>query len=460
MPLVVKEVTPNFGARITEVATDGVRLLATQPSSGVAVLTAPGGTPTLSTLTPPLAPYVIDVTAAGAIVTAGLTASVQPGGTTAIAINDTSVVLGSAAAGTVTMLTGTDPLYQAQTPVGGLAGVVALAWSADDQQVLAATTAGVAILTLTTGVLAVTQTLTETGVTAIAVTLSGDQALLCQPAANQVSVLTNDLHTWAIGTPVALTGVRCVAIISDVRAIVGTGTGISYLARAGALWSIEGATSVVIGAPVTALTSDGLTGFYAATAGGLYHIGATGALTHMASWTGAGSSITFQQGQIAVLDAASLLIRWFDLTGAPRGTTAVGAGASSLTEGPVSLWVTEADGAHQLSPYGPFALRAQGVGIVAASADGVTWGTQQLGVGFTPSAIAFDGTNVLMLTQQNDLLTFDASALPTLGAPTIVTIGTYEGQGVGVWLGLSALVAARGSVYAPTSASGRMAVVA
>ena len=453
------EVTPNFGTRISGLATDGTKLYAPLPGAGEVAVLALNNTAATVHTTPIANPSLLSVTTAGVLALAGTAPAVQAGGTSGVAATDAQVALSDAAAGSVTLLTGADPSYQAQTPVTGLAGAGAIAWSADGLQVLVACTAGLAILTLTAGVLKASQTLTPTGVTAIAVTPTGDEALLVQSGAGTFTALINSLETWNVTSPVSVPGISSVVMLSNLRAVVGTGTGIAYLARSGNAWSVETTTAVALGASVTALAVAPDGSILAATAGSLVRVTSTGSYAVLATWTGSAASVLVKQNQIAVLDTTAGLIRWFDLTGAAQGTHSAPAGASAFASSDESIWIPASDGAHQYHLYGPFKLRAETVGLVAVSANGTTWGSTSLGVGMDPAALAWDGTTVRMLTSENDMVSIAAPSPPAMLTPAVTTVGPYGDQSSTAPLGLAGLVSNGGHFFAPTLASGYVAEV-
>jgi len=151
------------------------------------------------------------------IVTAGAS-GVAIGGWTpsAMTTGANCVVLGpsgfaataNATTGQIQLLTGADPNWTMVQSASGTPHPFNLAWSTNGTQLLATdTTDGrVQVYNLTAGLLVSGATLTIAGAALIGMTPTTGQALVTQPSANQVSVLSSASNAWSItGTVTGLT---------------------------------------------------------------------------------------------------------------------------------------------------------------------------------------------------------------------------------------------------------------
>jgi len=462
----------TFGTMPRGLVTDGTDLYAALPlTSQLGIMVASSGA--VSTVASPVPLPAFVAVKSGSVAVAGWSSAVLPAGTSYFAaapgVSPTEAAICNAAAGSVTLLAGTDPDWTTGSSVSGMAGVSAVAWTTNSEQILAAAPGDFYVVSITAGALAIAQTLSATGVTAIGVVPDGSEALLAQTGANQIAVISQSVGTWSISSAISsVSAPVAILLTSSVEGFAIGGGGLITLQRNGAAWEVNATTPLTVGG--TTVTG---TGIVADAAGNLYVTATNGASGYLmvlsaagtplasTTWTGGAAGLVIVSEQVLVLDNTNALVRPFAHVGGalePQATTAAPAGPTTITAGSISVVVAgaSATGLYELgAPYALLPIREGMVGLYQSSA----WTTYTLGVGHDPSAVAFDAAGALhVVTTQNDHYTFSTTG--GIAQTGLVPVPVYSGQTAGTSLAMSSLTPWNGHLYATTSASGVIVEVA
>lgn len=457
------EVSPPFGADVCRVSGGGSRLYAVSadPANLLTLSLAATASGALSSLATPFPTpcCVASLPDASAVAVAGW-GPASFGAASGFAFGTPGVLLPDGAASNVTLLTGSDPAWASASVLGGLAGAAYAAWSANGQQALVSGSSDLYVLNLSSGALALDATLALAGAGRIALTPTGDEALVCQPSQNQVSVIGQSVNVWSAASTVAVAGAAGVIVPSGTRAVVGGSGGLSYLSRVGSTWSV--ASTLALGFAVTALVQDASGRVYAVGDGNLAVLpdaNAGSAVSASASWSGKGTDAVAAAGRVMVLDAPAGIVRFFDPFANSLGLQVVAAGTSAIGFSAEAIWLPGTGGTPIMRLGAPAELVPFRTGSVCVTTNGTSWTTYALGIGAVPTAVAWDGTSLHVATEGNSVLTFAGAASGALPAPTTAAVPVCPGQDAGVGLGLSALAPFGGHLYAATCESGALVQV-
>ena len=292
------------------------------------------------------------------------------------------------------------------------------------------------------------QTLALAGCGAAAVTMDNAEAFVCQPASNQLSVLTNTSNTWAIGYTLPLTGAQSVMVASSGVAYAGGSSGIATLGVINGQWTQTAFASTTY--PVESLAIDAFGGVYAAgSSGGVGYLTAFygNVAVGGASWTGSSDAVAWYNGQILVLDQANDLLRTFGLVGgqyaqqatwpAPPSSSGIVQLDTSWFVGGTALWEYEWG-----APYAFLPVQVATIGIydVATAA----WTTATLGRGRRAFASTFDASLNLWVADDTNTLTAYSSGGTQISQ---AAIATYPKQQASTPLGFGSLLWDGGVLY-------------
>jgi hypothetical protein len=453
------EVTSNFGAQATSMATDGTHLYAPLPGTGLGILTLTSTTTaTLNTVATPMTnPYLIAGTTGGVAVGGSSYSVVASGGTSleeSPAFPPNVAAFAATSANSLVLLTGDDPDLTLTFVASGVTNPTALTWTPSGEQILVSQTSAnkVSVWMAEALTIALQQNLSVTGPADLAVSPQGDQALVCQPSSNLIQVLNNTVNVWSVGSTVAVTNPNAIAFISNVEAVCGNGSSISYIARTGSNWAVT--STVALGFVPTALEI-GYNGNILAigSAGGNGYLASiVGSTVTSVSWTGNASALYYVQGQIAVGDSTNTLIHWFDWLLNTQGTQTAPSGIEYIGFTQSSVWLCGSASIWQAQLGGPFSYIRRNVDTISTYISSA-WSSVSLPCGHDLSALVWDGATLYAATEQNDLYTLIMSgATLTLTASENITV--YSGQASGVTMGISSLLPSGSELYATTYASG------
>ena len=457
----------TFSQEAIQLATDGTKLYTLLPGvSELGVFTLSNSTSgTASTVSTPMTtPSCLAASTSGVAVGGWSAASIAQASTSLaaspVAPTTTSVSI-NVATNAVVMVSGNDPVWTVTQTVTGTGAPSSLCWTPAGTQVLVGDTTNgkLQVYNLTGSTLSAGSLLSVAGITSVAVTPDGTQAVATQPGGNALQVLTDTLGTWSLGASVTDTNTpQTILALSNAEMVYGVTGGISFLDYATAAWS----TTVHIsgfGFTPTYLATDGLGNIFAVgTSGGNGYLAVASKISGLVtstSWTGSADAILWNQGQIFVVDSTSSLVRSFSYTSntlTAQHTAATPAGCKGIAVAGESVWLS---GSSQLSQFlftAPFEITAQTYGSVSAYVSGA-WHTATLPVAKKPSAVTWDGSgNIWAVTETNDLYEITASGSITSTA----TVPVPTGQVAGTPLGLSSLLWNGGHLYASTSLLGAL----
>ena len=452
---------PALGGPSTQLVAASGTLYALQPT-GPAVKAWTPATSGSSTLTPPLtAPSVLAASGTCLAVAGCQAATLSPsasGFALTAAGGATLAAYASPEQGTVTLLTGTDPVWTHLATATGLSGPIDLAWTPDGSELLVACGSSLAILSLEESALIAGQSFNLTAPGRIAITPDGQEALVCQPGSNALATYSSSVGVWSAGASVAVPTPADVLALTSILGLVLSGPDLITLARTGSAWAI-GTTQQTLSFPGTRMLfgPDG-TLFVVGTAGGQGYCAAltpTYGLIGQTSWTGSADSLAVVAGQVFVLDVTSGLIRGFAVLFGQvvqQRSQAAPAGARGLAQSAESIWCSTTANLQQLAPTAPFVLAPVPFGKLAVWNG--AWTAHDLGVAHEPAALTFDPSgNLWCVTRENDLYEFSlqGSTLKLL-AQSVVPPPT--GQNAGVTLGLSAIAWSGQHLWGATADSG------
>lgn len=433
----------GFGELVYGLSTDGTKLYGALPASsnlGVYTLSNPTTGAVTKFATPMTRPSVIAASASGVAV-GGWSKNLLASGATSIAAGSQQpgiAVAVNPTGNSVFLVTGTDPNWAITSRLAGTGAPLSLAWAPSGTQVLVTdpTNNKVQIFNLVTGSLQAGPVLIVSGAAQIAVTPTTGVALVTQGGVNNaVSVLSSTANVWSVSGAVSVASPGDIVTMSDTSAAVSSASGVAFLQFSNSVWSVSQAVAG-LGFVPGALAADGLGGVFA-----VGTAGATGRLAQVrptgivatASWTGSATSVYFQQGQIAVGDAVSGVVRTFAPIGntlVPGSTIAAPGGIAFIGNTGTSVWLCGTGQMFQTRFTAPYRLSPYQQGQVSIF-NGSTFATASLGVEHQPSAMAWGVSGVWVTTIQDDLFIISPGAailaqqriLPGLPQPAGTPLG-------------------------------------
>jgi hypothetical protein len=352
----VVAVSGTFGELTRDIASDGTNIYGILPASqnlGVfSFASAVSGSVTKHTT--PMSVASLVVAGPSGVAVGGWSSSALNSGANCIVLAPTSGLAATAnsTTGAINLLTGTDPVWTSTQATSGTAHPVDLAWSTNGTQLLTTdiTDGKVQVFNLTAGLLVSGTTLTVAGASLIEMTLTTGQALVTQPSANSVTILSSSANVWSIyGAVSGLTNPMGLRVISDTEAVVGSPSGVTFLALTNNVWGIKQVVSGLAFTPncldLSLDTNGNPTVYVAGTAGASGYVGIVtpAGIGPQASWAGSASAIFFRQGQIAVGDPTNNLIQVFGNIGASlqryAHPGAAPAGVNFIGQTGTSVWL-------------------------------------------------------------------------------------------------------------------------
>lgn len=453
----------NFGvASYGLVANSTPTLYSLQTALGrLGTMTTAGVSGTLAT--PMTFPAILAASSGVNIAVGGWNTTTLVSGFTAMAadpVNTTTFALSHLATSGISIWAqGASGTYVESQFVSGAGQNVSLAWSANGNFILGAdtTNGAVHVFTSSFGVVSLTQTITLTGAAAVAIALDSQHALACQPGSNQVQGLGYNGSTWATsGAAIPIGNPKSIIALSSTQMLVGCSSGLATLTFSVVSgWNITNVSG--IGFVPTALDVDVNGGAYAATAtsgsnGLVYYNGASG------SYVGSASGVVVQQGQIITTDPTNNVYRMFTNIGGTITQQASGAFTGAQAVGNVGNYVLigSTTTSTQFQWGQPFTLNNVKTGQVSIY-NGTSFSTLTLGAGVVPTAMAFDASNNLTITtQQNGIVVYNpvASSVAQSGSMPI-----FLGQSQSTPYGIASLTWASGLVWATSSMNESIAAI-
>ena len=361
---------------------------------------------------------------------------------------------------TVQTLSATNRNYSVKQTLTGSGAPVAVAWTPNLEQLMTVDTTNnvVSVYGLTTGTLALSQSVSLTGGTAIAITPNSSEALVCQPSQNTITVLDNSSNTWSVGQSLAITDPLGIVLTSNTAGAAITGTGVSWLTYTSTAWSIASTSSLSY--TPSAIVTDGL--------GGIYVIGNSGSTGYLsvffggvavggASWTGSANAILWWQGQIAIADNTSGTLRIFGLIGGQYqqvSTAAMPGTLLAIGMAVESIFLSNQTETYQCQYEQPYTLDRTVIGMVSVYSAGA-WTTTMLAVGEKPTAMTFDSSNNLWVA----ILENTVYEITSSGIASTVVVNQNGKQPQNVPIGISDLLWSGGHLYASTCLAGGLVEV-
>lgn len=340
----------------------------------------------------------------------------------------------------------------------GLGVLNSCAWRPDGLQLLATaySSNAVQMLSYSASLLSLVQTLVLSGAVSVAIAGTSTNALIAQSGLSQITPITYSGGSWGTDTAITgLPGITAVAPIGSSLAVAAWASGLSFLSLATGTWSITSSAALPF-AP-TVLAVDPFLQVYVAGSGSLAVFSGSTYLGS-GSWAGAApTGIAVQQGRVCLAVPSDGLLYVYGRSGPATWSlqasavlalgSFVGLGLSATTLFALGSGSTVTHGFSGSQ----FALTPVLSGA-AAQWNGSTWTSTSLGVGHTPSACTYDVSgNLHVATIQNTIWSITSGGAGTSG---IVQQGPNQSQIVP--LGLSALLASGGHLFAATSMPGEI----
>ncbi len=455
----------TFPTAASCLAASGSTLAALLPASGLGTMTTAGATglvafpaglsvPSCLVMGSGLPVAVAGWQPAAALVAANAAALSPTDATAMVAVGSGDALLWRVASGLTDMWAQTQQLT-------GLVNNTALAWTLDGFHVMAASPSSgvVQVMSYAAGTLALTQSLSVSGACGVAIGPDSLHALIAQSGQSQATPLAFS-STWTAGAPVTgLTGITAIATYNS-GAVAATAAGLTWLSVASGAWSVAGTTA--LGFTPTLLTVDPFFNVYAAASGQLAMVNASGSVVGSGVFSGVPTGLAIQQGRLVLSLPAANTLAVFG-TAAP-GTWSQQASAS-LTLGPsVGLALSDttlfAMGSASTVTLGfsgtPFVVTSVVSGAVAQRAAG-SWTVTPLGLGNTPSAVAYDVSGNLRVatTENTSWVIAQNGSVMSSGI-----VAQASGQVQSVPLGISALAIAPSGMFCATSMPGLLIEIA
>lgn len=454
-------VTPTFGTLAKFLGTSGTKLYTLLPTvSGLGVLTLSSSAAGTSAVTLPGFADMICLAVSGTNVAVGGSTKVALGsGYTAVAMDPASgIYMTGVQSGTGTLVLYTSQgsgIYTETQTIATTGKPQDVAWAPDDVYAFTSdSTNGLLNVYLNTvGTLSHTQAITIAGATRTAIGPDNLRGLVSQAASNQVTALGFNASTWAVsGTVTGLASAGPIVFTGPLAASVGIASGISNLTSIGNVWS-KASSGALPFLPTGLATDPFSTSIYACgSAGGSGYAAIVNGTTlaSSAAWTGSADALLYTQGQLAVLDRTSTLIRVFGVVAgslvAEVASETPPTSGTSMTQSLSAVFIAGSD-LYEYQYHAPYELRRSRSGAVGIY-NGSTWATCSIGITGVPTAVAWDSNgNVSVATQQNALFTVASSGTLVSGA----IIPQYNGQPQSVPLGISSLMYSGSALYASTA---------
>lgn len=464
-------VTPKFGSAPTwGLAASGSSLFTMMPAVsavGTLALSSSGAGVSGSIALPAGMPYPLCIdasTAASAIAVGGYTNATIACGFADLAITQSVAISGylvgvSPSTNSIDLYRGINESYTFSQRLSGQGAptFVTFGFNGASGFVSDPVSGKVSALLLTSGVLAISQTISVSAAAASMMTPADIDGLICQPGLNQVMPLHFTGSAWVTGTPLVLTNPQSAISTAASGAAVGFSSGVAFYTLAGSTWSLAASTALAF--TPTALACDVSGNVFAAGsqgASGYLSIFSGTAVSQTITWPGSGVGCIYSSGQIVVGDPTVNLLRIFGgLPGAIAQQKSFAASAglvNGMTKGTYTLF---APGSGFVSMYQftqPYTIEPLRSGAVSVYATG-SWAIASLGVGQWPEAVTFDVSgNVGVVTLQNQLYSVSRSGT-VLASSAIAQI---QQQPATVPIGLSDLAYLSGTLYASSSLNGAL----
>lgn len=367
----------------------------------------------------------------------------------------TAVVATNTHSNSILLLTGAEPDWEITQAVSGTGAPTSAVWASTGEQVLAAdpTNGKVQVFNLVNGALQAGQVITLAGATNIAVSASQLTAFVTQPGSNSLSVLTNNVNTWSVTQTITLSSASSCVVLSPLEIAVGVNGGVAFLQNNGATWSVT-TTITGLGYTPVSLATDGRGNVFATggTATGHITLLNIAGVTASATWTGSGNAVFYEQGQLAVADSVSALVRIFPALGTSitqQNSVSAPSGCVFIGHTNPSVWICGASGIAQDVYTAPFRLVAQKAGAVSVLLNG-SFVTAQLEVGHQPSAGAWNTDGVFWsATLQNDLDQISTSGVVL--NDDLLSPESVSADGLVPSLGISSMLWFEGALWAASS---------
>ena len=361
---------------------------------------------------------------------------------------------------------GTNEVWSLTQTITGVGNPVSGAFTPNGTQVLITDTVSgtVKVYRYSLGTLNLQQSIPVSGALDVTVTLDGTKAIVSQPSQNSITPLNLTGTGWVSGAVIGLGPTPGPVLATGTNSVVvGFASGASFLGYSATGWAAAAILTFSY-APVSIAMGSGAV-FFTGTSGPSGYFTAVSGTTPLFtySWPGSGTSVIYEQGQIAVSDP-SLPLFWIfgntmssyrymslavpevpisQLRGSPGTIYSPGGTVFAAGSGQTLLyqWTT---------PFTLEVLRTGKVGILTSGG----WTVTSLGSGNTPTAVAFDASGrVRVATLENDLYTLNLSGMITASG----VIAAYQGQLPSTPLGISAMTVLGSGLYAASSMPGFVA---
>lgn len=328
------------------------------------------------------------------------------------------------------------------------------------------------VVTVTNTSLAQAQKISLTGAADVSILPLATQAIVTQPSQNLVSSFNNTAGVWSLNTSFTITNPTVVDAYDTDSIAVRSTSGIAWYQYSGSTWNLIGSVDTTF--TITDIITDASGNFYVvgtATSpkGSSYGAASYGSLADSSvgtygfiaiyntsfqlvtstSWPGGANSLLIDRGQIAVLDHSTTSIKVLGLVNnvitlvtsfSITGVQAIGQGNRSFIASTSTSVVF-----YEWGP--PYTLIIRRVGICSIY-NGSAWTSVNLGDFTIPTAIAFDDSNDIWLTTDNNKL-FEISSSGTILSET--TLPQAPNQNASVPLGISSLLWWNGHLYGTSS---------
>ena len=341
--------------------------------------------------------------------------------------------------------------------VTGLANLNSLAWCPDGIQILATSqvSGSVQALNYIASVLSLNQTLSVSGAISVATAGTSTDALVAQQGLSQAATLTFSGGAWTTGTPVTgLAGIQNLAAIDATKIAATVSGGISIISLVAGSWSVT--NTVSLGFTPSVVAVDKFSRIFAAGVGTVAMVSGN-VLMATGAWVGvAPTSIDVYNGRVIMPVPADGVTRVFALSSSgvlsQQGSLALAFGGQVGIG--ISNTVAFVTGSGATNMYGfsgsPYVLTPVTQGIFGQW-NGSAWTTSILGIGHTPSSIAFDVSGTAWLSTEQGTW-FNMSSGATILASGVIPVFPQQLQTVP--LGISTIIPVSGSVYATSSLAG------
>lgn len=436
----------------------GDTLWAVLPRTGQMVSVSASGTPSYYG-TPMDVPFACAPGASGVAVIGRTEATLSPSLVKMVMDGDEGAAISPSM---LYYLTGTDPDIGI-TATASVAGALDVALIPGSYEIAVLTSGAVLIFSLVAGALVQTQSVAVSGGAALTYSVTRGQIIVTQPGADMITVLRSDVGEWSLDSTFPVPdpsllwcGTTTASSSAGPTLLVASGNSVLVMETSDNIWATV--ASIPLGAPPSAVYSDGALAYATYTQGGTGYLKAasltSGAMESSASWSGsAGACVSVAPGVIAVLDPANSDVRTYlvgPLSLAFISSTAV-RGNNGFSWTGQSLWVFGAVSyRYERSGNGSFALMSESV--AAFYAEG-SWGSYTFPEGEDATAVALDSSgSIVVATSRNNLYRFPAD--PSGFAPSSEALSLVSGQKAGTPLCVSALMAIGGNIYGATSFGG------